>query len=807
MKFTIPNLGKQLPSLVILFGFLLQGQFLLAQSTDEPSGSPIELEKFVILGSKSGLPRSPEESPVPIDIVSAQEIASVSGTADITDNLRALIPSFTATPATGDGSAFVRPTSLRGMAPDQSLVLVNGKRRHRSSLVQFFAPAAGNGAHGVDIGMIPSIALRNIEVLRDGASAQYGSDAIAGVINFALRDDRKGGELRVQVGSHYEGETSTNFAGNIGLPLGENGFVNLSLEHSDNPALSRGTQRTVGQALVDAGVAGVGADSPFGDAPFVQTWGRPETSGTRFILNSGLELDNGNSLYAFGNFADTDGRYRFFYRSPTHSAITGFLANNPQITTNPWPAGFTPFLDGAQADASLVTGIRSASNQDLRYDFSVGWGRNELAYFLNNSLNPDLPVNGSDIQQDFKMGGYEQEEINLNADFSRTINSNTFLSWGAEWREETFTVVAGEANAIVGAGTSGLRAAGSADAGDHSRDNYSVYADLEHTKDRLLTQFALRFEDFSDFGSTINGKIALRYQVNETTALRTSVSSGFHAPTPGQANVQTTITTFDGATGLQTEEGLVPADSPAALSVGGKALEEEKSLNLSLGMTTNLGPFSLTVDAYQIQVDDRIYRTGDIAVPGTANSTISFYTNAMNIESRGVDVVLSGEVEWSNYTTNVIFAYNHNEIEVVKQSPVGNILPVSAATIEDIENNYPDNRFSLTTLTKLSDQWDLMLRANFYGKHYDERGTIGDTSGNASWELDATVLIDLEVGYDLNDRTRIAVGAANLFDTFPDVVPDDGIHANRQSVGLPYPRRTPVNYEGGFYYAKTSFKF
>ncbi|MCK5425252.1 MAG: TonB-dependent receptor plug domain-containing protein, partial [Emcibacter sp.] len=244
-------------------------------STAIAADEEVVMEEVVTLGSRSNKPRSATDSPVPVDVIGAEEFNAGGNSVDITDNLKSLVPSFTASPATGDGSAFVRPTSMRGMAPDQTLILVNGKRRHRSALVQFFAPAAGNGAHGVDIGMIPGIALKRVEVLRDGAAAQYGSDAIAGVINFAIKDASEGGSVVAQYGNFYEGEESYKIAANAGFGLGENGFVNISAEYVDNQALSRGIQREVAQDLIDAGVQGVGEDSPFGDAPFVQTWGRP----------------------------------------------------------------------------------------------------------------------------------------------------------------------------------------------------------------------------------------------------------------------------------------------------------------------------------------------------------------------------------------------------------------------------------------------------------------------------------------------------------------------------------------------------
>lgn len=295
----------------------------VAQDTSQSSAAD---DQITVIGSRNSRPRSASDSPVPVDVISGEDFNALGNSADLTDNLRILVPSYTATPATGDGSAFIRPTSLRGMAPDQTLILVNGKRRHRSALVQFFAPAAGNGAHGVDVGMIPGIALQRVEVLRDGAAAQYGSDAIAGVMNFVTRTADEGGELMGEYGQFYDGETSYRLAANVGIALGEQGFFNVSAEYWDNDALSRGIQRPDAAALIAGGVTGVGADSPFGDAPLAQTWGRPETRGLRTFFTGGIDLNNGSELYLFGNFADTKGRYRFFYRNPNHSSIAPLRA-------------------------------------------------------------------------------------------------------------------------------------------------------------------------------------------------------------------------------------------------------------------------------------------------------------------------------------------------------------------------------------------------------------------------------------------------------------------------------------------------
>lgn len=766
------------------------------------------LEEVITIGSRSLKPRSVTDSTVPIDVIGGEQFNNLGSTADLTDNLKALVPSYTASPATGDGSAFVRPTSLRGTSPDQVLVLVNGKRRHRSALVQFFAPAAGNGAHGVDVGMVPGIALKRVEVLRDGAASQYGSDAIAGVINFVMKDADEGGEVQLQYGQFYDGENSLKFSGNAGFAAGESGFINVSLEYVDNDALSRGIQRPDAQALIDMGATGVGADTPFGDAPLAQSWGRPETSGTRFFVNSGFDLSDSSELYGRLGYGDTEGRYRFFYRNPSHSSIAT-LSMDPDFLG--LPVGYTPYLDGDQKDLSLVVGVNGEYSGGTLYDFSVGYGRNELDYFLNNTTNPDLDVpTGGALKRDFVVGGYEQAEINLNADFSKPISDTLNLAYGLEWREETYTANSGEPDSYFGSGSNGFGGIKPQDAGEFSRDNYAVYGDVEHeVSDTVLMQYALRYEDFSDFGSTINGKIAGRFSASDSLTFRGAISTGFHAPTPGQSNVSTTITTFDGMTGMQIEEGLVPSTDPRVAVAGGKALTEEKSLNISAGLTADLNDrTNLTLDFYKIEVDDRIYRTGDITIPGTTgpDETISFYTNALDVEHMGVDLVLTSDFDWGESGTNteLTFAYSYNEIDVVGQTPVGGVNPVSSSLIEDIENNYPNNRFVLTTNTVFNDMFNLLVRANYYGKHYDERGTIGAAT-DPSAQIDASMYFDMELGYQHNDNLRFSLGGVNVFDQYIDTI--GAPFSNRLSVGLQYPRRSAANYEGGSWYLRGTYSF
>ena len=786
-----------------------------AQSAMAQASEDELIEEVITTGTRSSKPRTASDSPVPVDVLNADDFNAIGSTADLTDNMRALVPSYTATPATGDGSAFVRPTSLRGTAPDQTLVLVNGKRRHRSALVQFFAPAAGNGAHGVDIGMIPSIALKRVEVLRDGAASQYGSDAIAGVINFVMKDAAEGGIVQVQAGEHFDGESSLKVAANAGFPIGETGFVNASIEVIENDALSRGIQRPDAQAMIDAGNTAVGQDAPFGDAPLAQTWGRPETDGVRFFLNSGFDISSTSQLYARFSLAETDGRYRFFYRTPDHSSLTQHRADG----YTGLPGGFTPYLDGAQDDSSFIVGIDGEFDSGMLYDFSYSFGKSELDYFLNNTVNGDLALTGAcpacEISQmGFDTGGYAQEEVNLNADFSLPLSDAVNLAFGFEAREETFTAMAGEPNSYLGGGSSGMRGVEPVNAGEFSRDNVAVYADIEHDiTDRVLIQYAARYENFSDFGGTLNGKLAARFRLSDSFALRGAISTGFHAPTPGQSNVSTIITTFDGTTGLQVEEGLLPVGHPDAQAAGATALTEEKSLNISVGFTADIGDnWTITADYYQIEVDDRIYRTGDIPVPalptdppGLPARSVSFYTNALDVEHTGIDLIVNGGFDMgTNSSLDLTFAYAYAETSVTGQDLVSGLQPVNDGLVEDIENNYPEQRFVLTGNALIGEAFNVMARVNYYGDHYDERGRIGDAV-DPSAKIGSTVYVDLEAGWQLNDNWRLVLGGINVFDEFIDEIGPP--NANRLSVGLQYPRRTVANYEGGSWYLRASYRW
>ncbi len=350
-------------------------------------------------------------------------------------------------------------------------------------------------------------------------------------------------------------------------------------------------------------------------------------------------------------------------------------------------------------------------------------------------------------------------------------------------------------------------------AGDFKRDNVGIYTDIEQdVSDALLVQYAIRYENFSDFGGTLNGKIAARFRVNDSFALRGALSTGFHAPTPGQSNVSTIITTFDGTTGLQVEEGLFPVSDPAAQAAGARALTEEESTNISAGFTAEIGDHvSLTADIYKIEVDNRIYRTGNITVPpqpgddpNLPERSLSYYTNALDVEHEGLDIVATSSFDLgSTASLDLALAYAYGKIDVTGQRTFvvdGDLIqPVSDALVEDIENNYPEHRWTLTGNLLFGENFNVMSRINFYGEHFDERGEIGVGAGESA-EIDSIYYVDLEAGWNLNDNWRVVLGGSNIFDEFVDEIRDP--NANRISVGLQYPRRTVANYEGGSWYLK-----
>ena len=374
----------------------------------------------------------------------------------------------------------------------------------------------------------------------------------------------------------------------------------------------------------------------------------------------------------------------------------------------------------------------------MNYDLSAGYGFNELDFLLSNTINQSLGLgpDGNPPQRNFDVGAWEQKEVSLNADITRELSDTLHLAFGAEWREETFTIVPGEPSSYFSAGSSGFKGFDPASAGDFSRANYALYAEIEQdVSSSLVVQYAGRYEDFSDFGDTLNGKLAARFDLNQDFALRGALSTGFHAPTPGQANIQKITTTFDNDLGLQVESGTVPPTHPLALAAGGSPLTEEKSTNLSLGFVAGFGgDIALTADLYRIDIEGRIFKTQNLPTidPATGvGSNVQFFTNALGLEVSGLDLVMTSSFNWaaSGAVTDLNLAYNRNMVDVVKQRAVNGILPVSEASVEDIEESYPRDRLTLSAGTSADAGWTLLLRLNYLGSHYDERGRINGVDG------------------------------------------------------------------------------
>lgn len=774
--------------------------------------SSVEIDQIVITGTRSK-PRSAIKSPVPIDNFSIKEIER-QGNGDMTEVLKNLVPSYTATPRVGDGAAFVRSTSMRGLPPDDVLILMNSKRRHRSALIAHFGAAMNAGSHAADVGHIPSIALKNVEVLRDGAAAQYGSDAIAGVINFILKDNTEGVEVQTQIGKwygrNYGSETDYKVAVNFGLPLTAKGFINISTEYSYNEELSRGNQPAVAQEAIDAGVEGISDPA--------QNHGRPESSGLRSVWNAGLDLTNNTKLYSFGNFSKTYGNYGFFYRERNKP---GYLTPVPKDPNDPskgnfclcdaFPGGYTPNLEGFQTDISGVLGVKGVVDVfgGLNYDVSVSFGHNRLNYTLNNTLNPSW---GSSSQTVFQPGDLQQAEKNFNIDLSKELSENFHLAGGFEARNETYTMYVGDLQSYTagpwaavgnlinpetsknylapGLSSHGLAGTSPDAAGSWESKNWALYLDAEwDVSDALLVQTAIRYEDFKEFGETFNYKIAGRYTVSNVITFRGAVSTGFRAPTSGQANVTTITTDFDGM-GQQIDSGTLSSTDPIAVSLGGKALVPEASENYSFGVTSRIDRLNITADVYHVNEDKRIVKSQNIAVVGFPEfQEVSFYSNALNARTHGLDLVFS----WKSAArdTNLSLAYNYNETKVLGQVQVNGVDPVTPSTIFNIENNLPKHR-ATGIISQQFGKLEAMVRANFYGNTIDERGDRE--------EVGAETLFDLHFNYEASETMTLVLGSNNILNNYPDKI------ETRLSIGMPFPRRSPIGYQGGMVYMRVVYK-
>ena len=808
-------------------------------STAQPVSDDTQIEEVVVVGTRA-LPRSVEDSSVPVDIVSAEDFENQAGY-DMSNLIRALVPSFHVSDnPSRDLAALLRPVNLRGLAPDHTLVLMNNKRRHRGAVIQWISNGASNGAQGPDISAIPAIAVQRLEVLRDGAAAQYGSDAIAGVLNFVLKDAAEGVAFEARYGAYTEnsGEDMTTIAANFGLPLTDNGFANLSFEYGESEPTNRSVQHGDAAALIDLGIANV--------ANPAKPWGSPKISDSvKAVANIGVDLSDNKAFYAFGNYASREVETPFFFRSPMNRTgvyKTGsnvFLVggdgcqakyNVPATADNLlgfqdmlladtgcfsyvelYPEGFTPQFGAKISDYSGVVGVKGNLANGLLWDVSASIGENDMDGFLNNSLNASL---GPDSQRDFNIGNYTQRETNVNVDVSWPVDvgmaSDLNVAAGFEWRNEEFEISTGERASWeigpyqrygFGTGSNGFGGFNPASSGTWDRANIAGYLDLEvNATDNWRVGGAVRWEDFDGFGSTTNLKLATHLRVSDGVALRGSAGTGFRAPTPGQSNARNVSTVVNAATNAFEERGTIGSTHPVATALGGRELQPEESENLSVGALFALdNGLGLTVDYFRVDVDDRIALSGLFTVTDEIKqsliaagvpeahefTSVRYFTNDFDTRTKGVDVVLDYGWATDRGNTDLLISYNHTMTDVLGYREGSTI--TGDDTIDNLESGAPETRYNVT-LQHNFDRWDVLARYSYFGGWYDDHSAA---------EFGGYGLADVLVRYNFANGVAVTLGAENVFDEYPDETINYGN-------GRRYPRYSPAGYNGALVFAKVS---
>ena len=803
---------------------------------------------IVVVGSRAE-PRSVTESTVPVDVIRTEDFAS-QGSRDLATQLRTVVPSLNVnTQPISDASTIVRPMMLRNLAPDHTLVLVNGKRRHRSSIIDWHG---GNGvafgSQGSDISGIPAIALRQAEVLRDGAAAQYGSDAIAGVINLQPKNSRSGGSLEFNTGIYgerWDGATYS-LAGNAGLPLGATGFANLSFEYGGAEPTDRSIQRSDVAALVAAGNTHVRDPG--------QIWGSPEVDGDlKLFGNFGYPLTDRLQFYGHTGYASKEVTGGFFFRNPNtrggvftadrgRSLLIGDAAaargeasaNCPMVPITDhvpdadalgrvfadpdcfsfqerFPGGFTPNFGGSVSDGAVVAGIRGFTGKGIVWDGSISLGSHRTDLFIANTVNASL---GPATPTDFDLGSNRQQEISLNLDVSYAVSDWLNLAAGAEWRDEQYETRLGQRESWeVGpyaaqgfsAGSNGFSGYSPQAAGRWNRSNFAAYGDVElsGTEDRWTVGTAARIENFEDFGTTVNGKLSGRYRLAEPFSLRASLSSGFRAPTPGQQNGFNLATVFDPTLGDLVERGTVPSIFPMARLRGGEPLKPETSVNTTAGAVLEKGTLILTADYFRIDLADRMAVTQDFTLTsgevdqlleaGVENArglaSFRFFTNDISTTTQGIDLVFSYAPSRMKGGTVFSAAFNHTDTEVTHYNPE---LLNAARRLRELQEALPRNRWN-ASLSQRIGPLDVLGRVNYYGAWFDWDSAQTLFSGKP--------VFDLEVAVPLRQDTRLAFGARNVLNTFPDVSP------NATSVGERYSEYTPWGFNGAYFYFRLAYSF
>ena len=835
-----------------------------------------EIEEVVITGVR-GKPRTVQDSPVPVDVFSSEDLENVEFT-DMNDIVRTLVPTYNLSrEPISDGASFIRPATLRGLPTDKTLVLVNGKRRHRAALVRI----GGSGVQGPDLATIPAAAIGGLEILRDGAAALYGSDAIAGVMNFQLKTNDSGGSLFVTSGEYYEGDGSnTTIGGNIGFSLGDGGFLSISGEHYTADATYRGNQYCGSWfcldpdgAAYDSFIAGglperiaYATDPDFlaatasasleGDV--VQPWGNPNAERTSIFFNAGMPVSETVDFYAFGNYTESESDGSFFYRYPYNGTIEELREPDGSIyfPLEKYPGGFTPRFFGEVEDMSLVAGLTSSAEGALGWDVSVRTGESSIDYTLANTINPSM---GPESPTSFKPGTLTNTETQFQVDLSYALSDTLTILGGASYLDEEYDIGEGEADSYrvgpysasdpwgfcsgdsataagqavidagstldcsdsddpvyraVGVGSNGFPGYSPAFSDVYSRDSFAVYAEVNaDVGDSLFVQGAIRYEDYSDFGSETIFKLAGNYSINDSMSLRASYNTGFRAPTPGQQGTTNVSTRLPN--GFPVAVGLFPASGIVAQTLGATDLKPETSSGFSVGVTGSVGSADFTIDYYTIDVDDyfNAVSTRDVSSDPTAGDAysnflaldaagvagantiggVNWFTNAYDVGVSGVDAVVTLPIDSDLGTTDITLTYGYNKFEF-NSSPDGFL---NAEAQHDIANFDPNTRFILQANHRI-DNIGVNLRGSYWGEGSNRASSSDDS---AIQTFGSIFMTDLSLSY-FGDGYTISAGGMNIFDEYPD---KDSI--SDYCCGRIYPSASGISWQGGRWYVKAEYLF
>jgi iron complex outermembrane receptor protein len=799
----------------------------------------VDLSEVQVVGSRS-YRRTKTDSPAGIDVINVQELAAATGKPEINQILQYSAPSFNATKQSGsDGADHIDPASLRGLGPDQTLVLINGKRRHQSSLINLFG-TRGRGNTGTDLNALPSTGIKRIEILRDGASAQYGSDAIAGVINVILEDRAEGltggllyGAYSTDVGEGYEEQAGdvlyniegknridgkdTRFDGNTwkldlnyGTKIGEQGgFANITTEF-----LSK--ERTLRPGW-----------------SWRKGYGTPALDGFNFMINSSIPLSKTTELYAFGgrNFRNTDA-YAFSRDS--------YASGDNRTVASLYPNGFTPHITSNITDASVCAGIRSEMGNGWIVDFSNTYGKNLFHYYITGTNNASLK---DASPTDFDAGGHSLSQNVTGLDFSKyfeNIASGFNLAYGAEYRTENFEIFAGEEGSYAQYDTNGIAVNNPAiqspatdDNGDplpggsqgfpgyspsnvvdRSRSNLGLYIDAElNVTDAWLLGGAVRYEDYSDFGNTVNFKIDTRYKLDKRFFLRGSASTGFRAPSLAQIHYNLIFNNF--VAGESLPSLLASNTSTVTRAFGIGPLQEEKSLNLSAGFTLSLSDFIATVDFYSIAVDDRIVLTDnfDASGLGLGVDVAQFFANGVDTRTQGVDIVLGYRHVFnkSNLNVNLAANFNHLDIDKIHNGDLNVYTFFGPFSQAYLKAAAPDYKIALSAIYNWK-KLEIGLYLTQFSEVIIQDFQWVDTPATTPDEADALYAVatdtyepklvtDISLGYQFTKNWKLNVGVSNLFNVYPtpqfDGWTDQGGFNDSVQMGS----------DGKYYFARVGFSF